>query len=202
MHQPSIFSVQPVLSPDQLTQQDVVSQWCDALGQALANQKSDAVQRRIELALDLERGFFLPEVHQLIHGVPTVTRFGHEFFASMEYEAMAGLGKRLAGLLESGAYVMRDGKSCEINSLKEGIDWLMAESRRRYYIQRYKGLGEMNPDQLWETTINPETRRLLRVTVEDAIAADQMFNTLMGDNVEPRREFIEENALAVVNLDI
>ena len=192
----------PALSPEQLTQEQAVREWCDALDQALLSQKSDAGQSRIELVRDPERGYFLPEVHQVIHGVPTASRFGHEFFASMEYDAIVSLGTRLAGLLEPGAYVKRGDKSCEISSLKEAIDWLMAESRRGYYIQRYKGLGEMNPEQLWDTTINPETRRLLRVTVEDAIAADQMFNTLMGDHVEPRREFIEQNALAVVNLDI
>jgi DNA gyrase subunit B len=108
----------------------------------------------------------------------------------------------LHGLIQAGAYVQRGGKKQVIERFIDAQAWLLEEAKKGRTIQRFKGLGEMNPEQLWETTVNPETRRLLKVKIEDAVAADQIFSTLMGELVEPRRDFIEDNALKVGNLDI
>jgi DNA gyrase subunit B len=136
------------------------------------------------------------------HGSASEKFLPREFFASAEYARLADLGRTLFGLIGEGAYVMNGDHRRDIGSFKEAITWLFDQARKGQSMQRYKGLGEMNPEQLWETTINPDTRRLLQVRIEDAFAADEIFTTLMGDQVEPRRDFIEKNALAVMNLDI
>ena len=136
------------------------------------------------------------------HGSSTEKALPREFFSSAEYRRIAELGQTLNGLIGEGAYVTSGNQRRDVGSFKEAITWLFEQARKGQTMQRYKGLGEMNPEQLWDTTINPETRRLLQVRIEDAIAADDIFNTLMGDQVEPRREFIEKNALTVSNLDV
>ena len=139
---------------------------------------------------------------RLVHGIPETRAVPMEFFRTADYAKIVEFAQKLNGLLSDGAYMSRGERRIEIADLGEGIRWLLSDAQRGYSIQRYKGLGEMNPEQLWETTMNPETRRLLKVTIEDAVAADQIFSTLMGDNVEPRREFIERYALDAENLDI
>ncbi|HTT03635.1 MAG TPA: DNA gyrase subunit B [Steroidobacteraceae bacterium] len=141
-------------------------------------------------------------VHKTEHGTPSNKYLPPEFFESAEYHRIADLARTLAGLIGTGAYVTRGSERHEVGSFKEAINWLFDQARKGQTIQRYKGLGEMNPEQLWETTINPESRRLMHVRIEDALAADDIFTTLMGDQVEPRREFIEKNALSVSNLDV
>jgi len=146
---------------------------------------------------------FLATISKWTHGiVASEQAYSVEFFNSVEYRQMMGLGQQLDGLLSEGAYVLRGERKAEVSSFKQALNWLMDEARRGQHIQRYKGLGEMNPEQLWETTLDAENRRLLQVKIEDAVASDDIFTTLMGDQVEPRRDFIEQNALLVSNLDV
>jgi len=137
-----------------------------------------------------------------MYGNEYETRLEPRFFRSHDFRSIAELAIKLDGMLEEGAYVSRGERQLEVDDFRMAMDWLITESKRGLYIQRYKGLGEMNPEQLWETTMDPEARRMLQVSIEDAIAADEVFDTLMGDQVEPRREFIERNALNVSNLDV
>jgi DNA gyrase subunit B len=146
------------------------------------------------------------DVHEILisrseHGAVRHSRIDAEFVASGEYRSMRSLGEKIERFA-AGATVQRGDKQEAVVSFDAALEWLLAEARRGQTIQRYKGLGEMNPEQLWETTMDPQTRRLLKVNIEDGVAADEMFTTLMGDQVEPRRAFIERNALSVSNLDV
>ena len=144
---------------------------------------------------------FLPVV-QAADGRKAARALGRDFFASPAYRALLEAGRELSGLLEAGAYLQQGEVRREVQDFGETLDWLLKEARRSYTVQRYKGLGEMNADQLWETTMDPENRSLLQVGGDNQQEAEKMFDTLMGEQVEPRRDFIERNALNVMNLDI
>ncbi|GLQ32925.1 DNA topoisomerase (ATP-hydrolyzing) subunit B [Litoribrevibacter albus] len=191
----------PTVSVENLKDEAFMSNWIDMFKAKLDSEKRSGTLYEINMHKDSERGLFLPQLAVTEHGLTSNYVISHEFFESPEYEAIVELGNHIASLLEEGAFVQRGERTQEVTSFKEALEWLMKEARKGFNIQRYKGLGEMNPDQLWETTMDPDSRRMLQVKVEDAIAADQMFTTLMGDDVEPRREFIERNALNVSNLD-
>lgn len=193
----------PTMTQEMLPDREAVASWCEALTARL-NETVEAKHNRYSITVDedTERHYFRPKITVLAHGVSTDYLLTREFVGSSEYQKIRDLGETLSGLLEEGAYVKRGERRQDANDFGESLAWLMKQAERGYTIQRYKGLGEMNPDQLWETTMDPEERRMLKVTIEDAVAADQIFTTLMGDHVEPRREFIETNALKVANLDI
>ncbi|MDC3264410.1 DNA topoisomerase (ATP-hydrolyzing) subunit B [Porticoccaceae bacterium] len=192
----------PKFSTELLENRSDLESWCSDLQEKLVLSDNGTHRYKVLVEEDSERHIFQPSIEVTAHGIPNYHLLSRELFAANEYKAIAGLGDVLQGLMEEGAYVQRGERNTQVESFTEALDWLMAESRRGISTQRYKGLGEMNPGQLWDTTMDPDVRRMLRVTIEDAIAADQMFTTLMGDQVEPRRDFIETNALSVVNLDV
>lgn len=191
------------LEESHLSDRGTMQTWIDNLQVEMDAQLEYEGGPRYTFSLEVhdERGFFLPAVSLVAHGVTTDYVWGEDFFGSIDYRALVALGERLSHLLEDDARIARGERGKSISTFNEGLEWLMGEAQRGLSIQRYKGLGEMNPDQLWETTMDPDSRRMLRVTIEDAVAADMMFNTLMGDEVEPRRDFIEHNALTA-NLDV
>jgi DNA gyrase subunit B len=188
------------LRVEHLTQQVVVMEWAQQLQTRLAMLALSGTRYQISVAEN--QGRFLPTIHVYVHGLEHRHVLTPEFFSSAEYQYILELSDKLQGLLKVDAYVKRAERQQAVKTFKEAYNWLTEEARRGQTIQRYKGLGEMNPGQLWETTMDPATRRLLRVAIEDAISADQIFTTLMGDQVDPRRAFIEQNALAVSNLDV
>ena len=190
------------LTLDQMRDEAAVIAFAQSLSECLQTVAPKGAVYTVSVRRDQERQTHYPVVKLLAHGVETETEYRHEFFSSGEYRSLVALGETLNTLIDEDGYFQRGDKTFPTRSFEEGLTWLMAEARKGYNIQRYKGLGEMNPEQLWETTMDPEARRMLQVTIEDAIAADQIFTTLMGDHVEPRREFIEENALSVANLDV
>lgn len=179
-----------------------VTAFAEALRERLQTATEKGFRYSVMVRREPEQGYFYPVVRLLAHGVETDTEIRRDFFTSGEYRSLRSLGDELNNLIDAEGYFRRGDKTLVTRDFPAGLTWLMSEARKGYSIQRYKGLGEMNPDQLWETTMDPETRRMLQVTVEDGIKADQIFTTLMGDQVDPRREFIEQNALSVANLDI
>ncbi|MGE4658933.1 MAG: DNA topoisomerase (ATP-hydrolyzing) subunit B [Gammaproteobacteria bacterium] len=191
----------PEISKKELTDLVPFKAWCKQLEKRLKILNGAGPRYKVRVQLEDKTGptMLVEKEH---HGVTSSKVIHRGFFGSPEYQRIAAIGAELKDLMEPGAWVSRGKERKEVASFAEAMDWFMDQAKQGQSIQRYKGLGEMNPDQLWETTVNPDTRLLMQVRIGDAFAANDVFETLMGDNVEPRREFIESNALAVANLDV
>lgn len=196
------LSYAPILLADDLKHADIVEKWVQHFNQSMQQMSTKTKLYRVETIQHSENGNFMPRIVINQHGMDSYVVINAEFFMSKDYKEMTSLGAKLITLIDEGAIVKRGEKSLPVESFEQALEWLLDEAKRGQSIQRYKGLGEMNPEQLWETTMDPEARRMLQVSIEDAVAADEIFTTLMGDQVEPRREFIESNALDAENIDV
>ncbi|RUO33669.1 DNA topoisomerase (ATP-hydrolyzing) subunit B [Aliidiomarina soli] len=190
------------LTPELVKDKAQMEQWAEDFAADLTKHEKDSASYQVHLVEEDERGAYLPVIKLRRHGIDTDFPLTYEFVVGRDYEKMTAIGGEINGLVEEGGFVMRGERKQVVKDFVEAIEWLINESKRGLYVQRYKGLGEMNPEQLWETTMDPNNRRMTQVRIEDAIGADQLFSTLMGDQVEPRRAFIESNALKVSNLDV
>jgi DNA gyrase subunit B len=197
----TLMSMGPI-APAELEDPERRRAWAQRLEQQLQRAATDGAQYRVRAAQGDEGADPSLIVTREHHGAQSTKTLHAGFFRSPEYQRLSAIGTELKDVLRHGAYVERGKERRDVQTFAEAIEWLMVQAKAGQTIQRYKGLGEMNPEQLWETTVNPETRRLMQVRIDDAVAADEIFTTLMGDQVEPRREFIERNALAVANLDV
>jgi DNA gyrase subunit B len=191
----------PTLQPADFFQKETIANWCQQLHLGLQQLVSKTESYSVDVQFLEESDVFIPRIAIIQHGVENYYPMNAEFFNSKDYKELVNLGAKLSSI-DEGAYIQRGEKTLAIEEFEQVINWLMDEAKKGQTIQRYKGLGEMNPAQLWETTMDPNVRRMLQVTIEDAVAADLIFTTLMGDHVEPRREFIESNALDAEHIDI
>ena len=192
----------PRLATEQLQDQKAVLKWASALAARLPQGEAEIRYRTDDPEPNGDATNYHIRIRYLEYGIVKTGRLEHFFLTSANYAKLGEISDEAQELFEAGAYCKRGEQRIAVNDLDTLFNWLMAEAKKGQDIQRYKGLGEMNPDQLWETTMDPENRHMLRVSLEDALAADLKFTTLMGDQVEPRRRFIEENALSVTHLDI
>ena len=197
-----LISQLPTVDVDDLSHEAKMQTWVHELKQA-CEQHGQAWQNYIvELQHSDEFNQYYPCVHHEQHGMRTSYVFEKNWWQNKDYKELVSIHQELKGVISDGAKICRGEKLLEVDNFEQAVLWLMEEAKRGQNIQRYKGLGEMNPDQLWETTMDPASRRMLQVTIEDAVAADQIFTTLMGDQVDPRREFIETNALSARFIDV
>ncbi|MGB1882583.1 MAG: DNA topoisomerase (ATP-hydrolyzing) subunit B [Gammaproteobacteria bacterium] len=190
----------PTLENPAVVARDVLDNWLAEFRERLAEQVEESAILGVDLSYSSSDRWNV-EIRLTSNGSLQIANLEREFFESSEYRHLSRLGRLFDDPLAAGSSILRNEERRVISSLGAAYDYLLDQARKGTTVQRYKGLGEMNPDQLWDTTLNAETRNLVQVQIEDGVAADQIFSTLMGDQVEPRRAFIERHALTVTNLD-